>query len=387
MDENNQQNNENTNENTNEVIIPIISNTRSVINKQILIKIRKEYKAKLKKNADNKKLQTKKLKKDIKPVTNYIRLITGEEMTFNEEENHTYTLLLKDIIPHGIIQNIIRRMPQSIHDRIMYLSKFRISDDTKIFGYKYYEALRDEIYISFYREIKLRYIFKRLLIIWRVYKLNKKYIQTPDPITLSDPEKPVIIYNWSLKQKFILDAKSLSNSINSQLLYYENGFALPQDPKNLITNLSFSYKELISIYHQLQQAGEAKWALSSLKEFNFNKKRWELYVKSQLHLNAIRNEILKLDTYDGREMFIDFVISRMEEYGLQPSEYVTQAYEKGIIVCPTHPYLNRFKPIIILHYEAQYFKVNRDNIIKSSFLRIHKGQSKFIHYMIANGFL
>lgn len=384
-------NNEDTtinNEDTNEVIVPNNRNNTIKTNKEILLRIKKEYRAKLKKDADKKKQQNKKLIKNKKPITNYIRLITGEELRFNESENNSYPLLLKDIIPYGIIQNIIRRIPISVHNRILYLAKFRINEEnTEVLGYNYYERLRDDIYTNYVREFRLRYIFRKFLLFWREYKLNKKYVQTPDPITLSEPEKPIIIYNWPLKQKFIFDAKSLANSINSQLLYYQNGFASPQDPKNLITNLPFSYKELVSIYFQLQHIGEAKWALSSLKEFNFNRRRWELYTKSQLYLNAIRNEIIKLDTYDGRELFTDFIISRLEEYNLQPSEYVERAYERGVIYCPTHHYIERLKPVVILYYESQYFKVNRDNVIRSSFLRIYKGQSKFIHYMVSNGFL
>jgi hypothetical protein len=362
------------------------SNNHQMLNKDIIINAIKTLKEKKKKDNNTNKLKLK-LKRDRKPLTNYIRLSTGEQLHFNESENHKYPLVLNKIIKNGIVQNIIRRIPSNIHKRILYLSKFILSDDVSESSYLYYKNISDTIYYYYIIEYKLRYIFKRLLLLWRAYKLNKKYVVRPDPVTLSDIEKPIVIYNWELKQKFIFDAKSLANGINANLLYYENGFSCPQDPKNLITNTPFLYKELVSIYYQLQKAGEAKWALCSLREYNFNKRVWEFYNKPQLYTNSIKNEINRLDTYDGRELFIDFVISRLEEYGLNSSEYVVSIYQKGIVYYPTHYYIQMLKPIVILYYESEYFKINKCNTIKNAFLNVYKNESKFIRDMISHGFI
>ncbi len=390
---------------TNQVIIPsqeqqeqqeqqsniLINNNNMLSNMKIkLIKMRKEIreKEKEKEEENRKNKKRKKIKRDIKYVTNYIKLITGEELHFKEEDNNKYPLLLPNwYLSDELIRNIVRRIPQQVNKRIQYLGKFQLPIIAMDPSYGYYETIRNIVYETYYKEFKLRWKFRALLQRWRIYKMDKLYVYNPDPITLCDPEKPIIIYDRKAKKKFVFDAKSLANSINSNLLYYENGFAIPQFPKNLITNTPFLYIELISIYYQLQQAGEAKWALSTLKSFNFNKVRWEFYNKSILFYKAIQNEIKKLDTFDGRELFLDFVISKLEEYNLHPTNYVIKAYERGLIYLSNHFYIQSLKPIVLLHYEAEHFKVNKEQTIKTLFMRLYKHQSKFIKEMVQKGFL
>jgi len=360
-------------------------------NKELFLEVKRKMREKQKQQLKYKKLTSNKKKKlirDIKSITDYIQLITGEELCFDESENNSYPLLLPTyIIADELIRNILRRIPYSPKKRIEYLGKFRLPEKRADSNYIYHEVIRDSIYENYYKEYKLRFLFRILLQKWRIHKLDAEYTEIPDPITLQEPDKPITIYDWKANKKFVFDAKSLSNSINSDLLYYENGFAIPHSPKNLITNLPFTYPELVSIYYQLKNTGESKWAFSSLKELNFNKPRWELYNKQQLFYNAIRNEIIKLDSYDGRELFIDFIVSRLEQYELNPSDFIIRAYEKGVIYMSNHYYIQSLKPIILLHYEAQYFKINKELAIKTAFLKLYKNQSKFIKDMIKNGYL
>ncbi len=324
-----------------------------------------------------------------KPITNYVRLYSGEELYFNNNSKEYKLILTKYLESNKLIRNIVKRiMINSFKGRIEYLSKFLIKDkEDNDISIKYYVDLRNDVYTAYYREIKLQRIFKKLLNIWRIYRIDKAYVKDIDPITLSEPEKCIIVYDMKNKRKYILDGKSLSNSINASLLYYQNAFASPLNPKNPKTNVEFTYSQLISIYYQLQEKGELKWTISTLKESNFNVYRWNIYNKSILAINAIKNEINKLDTYDGKELLLDFIITKLEEYDMHPTELVTKAYEVGINKVPNHTYLQKLKPIAIIHYEAIQYNLNMSGTIKAACLKIFKGQNKFIRDLIATNVL
>jgi hypothetical protein len=178
-------------------------------------------------------------------------------------------------------------------DLLKKISQYKIKNSFGHFPYFYFsrtcsnESLMFYEYYSynlkqfFYKEYKLRNIFKRLLQSWRLYKINKTYVPDIDLITLAEPQKPITIYDWTIHKKFVFDAKGLANSIQSSLLYYEGCFAMPKTPKNVMINTEFTFAQLVSIYYQLRERGELNWTISTMKKFNFSINRWKLYNKSQ----------------------------------------------------------------------------------------------------------
>ena len=157
--------------------------------------------------------------------------------------------------------------------------------------------------------------------------MKKRWI----PITLSEPDKEVYIYDWSVKRKFIFDAKSLATLIESKLMYNEYGFPVPMYPRNPKNNVEFTYKQLISIYYQLKNYGELRWGFTTLREYNFNKNRWHMYHKSALTINSIKSSITLLDSFEARELFTDFIFAKMEELGLRHTNYIFNAYQTAMV--------------------------------------------------------
>ncbi len=306
----------------------------------------------------------------------YIKLNSGEELFFNETDGKT--LLLNDILePSRLIRNIISRVPQRVSERLEYLEKFNDNtEDTE--GSEEETSLKDKVYTAYIREWRLRFIFKRALILWRTYKMNKNTEREVDPITLCYPEKEVIIYDWDNRKRFSFEAKSISLLIESKLSYQEYGFPVPLFPKNPKTNVEFSYKQLISLYYQIKAFGEIRWGLSTLREYNFNKSRWHLYHKSLLTMNAIKTSITLLDTYDAREMLLDFTFAKMEELGWQYSQYIYSVFQIAVITVPNHWYLERLKALAISHYEAEHLGQLRTRIINAGCLKVFKRLNAFL---------
>ena len=308
---------------------------------------------------------------------NYLQLQSGEELYFKEEDG-------KNILLNGrtafnrLVRNIISKLPNKISERLKFLAKLLYEEynENNIFN------LRDTIYKAYITEYKLRFIFKRLLIQWRVYKMNKLSNKELDPITLAEPEKEVHIYDWSVKKLFIFDAKSIAILIETKLMYSEYGFPVPMYPKNPCNNLEFSYKQLVSIYNQLKVHGELRWCLVTFKEQNFNKHKWYMYNKSAVTIKAIKNNIILLDSCEARDQFSDFIFSKIDELGYISSAYITQAYRTAMIKIPTHWYLEKFKSLAMSHYEAVHFGYNRSSSINTLCKRLLNKQDQFIRELI-----
>lgn len=313
-----------------------------------------------------------------KNIDYYIKLKSGEELFFTKDDGKDI-LLNEQIEPSRLIRNIISKVPFKMTERLKFLSKFIIEDNTE----KLLDTavLRDILYKAYILEFRLRFLFKRLLNIWRVHKLDKTSKQQPDPITFSLPEKEVHIYDWSNRKKFTADAKSLANYIETKLMYNEYGFPVPMYPKNPFNNTDLSYKQMISIYNQLKTHGELKWAFTTFREYNFNKHRWHIYHKSALTMNAIKSSIILLDSIEAHELFSDFIFSKMDELNIPSSAYIIRAYKTAIIKIPNHWFLEKFKSLAISYYEAEHFGHNRQRAINSSCLRFFRKQNDFLKYL------
>lgn len=317
----------------------------------------------------------------------YIKLKSGDEFHF-EEDDGKKIILNETLEPSKLIRNIISHIPVRIRERLEYLGKFTSDEDIEIDSDKeenevsiqkrYTGSLKEAVYGAYIKEWRFRHIFKKVLIFWRIYRMNKTCEKEIDPITLSEPEKEVYMYDWLNKRKFIFDAKSLATLIESKLMYHEYGFPVPQYPKNPKNNVEFSYKQLVSLYNQLKVHGESRWAFMTLREYNFNKNRWHMYHKSALTMNSIRFNISLLDTYEARDLFSDFIFAKMDELGLNHGTNVCTAYQIAMIQIPTHWYLEKLKSLAVSHYEAEHFGHNRKRIINAACARIFKKHNQFM---------
>jgi hypothetical protein len=325
-------------------------------------------------------------------------LQSGEEFYFTKQDGKNI-LLNERIEPNLWVRKIISVMPSGIKDRLRYLAKFRYQereeiehsiDNTRTILYKRQKLFSDvptQVCSAYIREMKLRTIFRGVLMRWRIYHLNKKENDENDPITLSPPIKLVQIYDWKYKKKYIFDANSLATLIESKLLYHEYGFAMPMYPRNPWTNLEFTYYEMISIYYQLQSHGELRWGLITLKQHDFNIKQWQLYHKSALTMKAIRNNINVLDNRDAQDMLEDFIFSKMDEIRMTVTPYIISAYRIAMRQCPYHWYLELWKNLTFQQLEAEHFGQNKYVAIQAASKALLKKQELFLKELIQKGLI
>jgi hypothetical protein len=313
----------------------------------------------------------------------YLALKSGEEFHFTEEDGKNI-MLNERIEPNRLIRNIISRVPYKMSERLLYLAKFdseEESDDeenNEKVQRRYFGNLKELVYEAYIKEWRLRFAFKKMLILWRVYKMNKTCEKEVDPITLSEPEKEIYVYDWDNKKKFVFDAKSMATNIETKLMYHEYGFPSPMYPRNPKNNVEFSYKQMVSLYYQLKAHGELRWGFTTLREYNFNKHRWHMYHKSALTVNSIKSSISLLDSSDGRELLLDFIFAKMDELGFRHNTTTYNIYNIAMIRIPTHWYIEKLKSLAISHYEAEHFGHNRTRAINATCIKIFKLHNKFV---------
>lgn len=321
------------------------------------------------------------------PLYSYLRLKSGEEFYFTEEDGKKI-ILNEHIESNRLIRNIISKIPDRLGERLEYLGKFDYEEDSdeedseeensQKVKKRYLGNLKELVYEAYIKEWRLRFLFRRVIVLWRIYKMNKTCEKELDPITLTEPEKEIYVYDWDNRKKFVFDAKSLATLIETKLMYHEYGFPVPMYPKNPKNNVEFSYKQLISLYYQLKTHGELRWGFTTIREFNFNKHLWHMYHKSALTMNAIKANISLLDTIEGRELFLDFIFAKMDELGLNHTQSIFNIYQKAMIRVPNHWYLEKLKSLAISHYEGEHFGQNRTRLINYSCQKIFRKHNVFV---------
>ena len=311
----------------------------------------------------------------------FMKLSSGEEFYFTEEDG-------KDLInihePNVMLRNILADMPRKISNRMRYLAKFNHTEIME--GPRHFENVYDAVIAGYIRECRLRRIFRGVLQRWRIRKMNRASTVAIDPITLCPPEKTVTVYDWATRKRYLFDAKSLATLIDSQLLYNEYGFSVPQMPRNPWTNIEFTYIQLVSMYEQLQYHGELRWGFTTLRSHQFHKEAWELYHRPALTMKAIRASMTQLDTRAAREMLEDFIIRQMEECQMSMTDNILHIYSLAIQHVPNHWYIESFKSLACQFWEAEQFGVHAPGIL-SACRALFKKQPQFVRELREAGII
>lgn len=194
---------------------------------------------------------------------------------------------------------------------------------------------KESIYEAYIYEMKVRWQFKRLLMLWRLHKLNSKAEPVIDLVTLQEVVKPVYIYEKG--RRYAFEAKTLSQSISSSLLYQSGSFPHPLEPKNIYTNKLFTYSQLVSIYNQLQAYGFMSWAFGLYRESDFRIQRFVSLNFRILTLKAIKYQLDKTDSEDSIEMVINFIETISDIIGFELTDRKRDVFTAALEVIPEHP--------------------------------------------------
>jgi len=333
----------------------------------------------------------------------YLALRSGKTFTFSDSDG-TNLLLPTTAEPNRYVRKLLSRLlPLPLPARLLFLADFESEEGNEVVAMDARESeewilpsyqitlsnlftnLREQLYTAYLQEMRLRRVFRCLVQRWRIRRIHRKEVISTDPITLAEPKKPVELYDFRARTRYRFDASSLATWIESNLTYAEGGFSVPMNPRNPWTNQELTYVQLITIYNQLKAHGELRWAFTTYRAFDFHRSKWQLYHSSALTMSAIRTGLLQLDSYDAREMLEDFIVTKMEDLHQAPNQRTIRVYQRAMIRVPDHWYLQEWKAVAFLHYEADHFRQNKNRMIHNRCDRILRKQDQFLEEMEALG--
>jgi hypothetical protein len=128
---------------------------------------------------------------------------------------------------------------------------------------------------------------KKLIHNYRVNRALKNKRNTDDPVTLEIPKKPVYVVDLKNRCSHVYDASTLRKTIHNKILYSDYMFPYPSQPVNMLTNIPFTYGQLISIYKQCAAHGEFSWAFDRYRSCGYDLIKFEKRFRQQLKIEAV----------------------------------------------------------------------------------------------------
>ena len=95
-------------------------------------------------------------------------------------------------------------------------------------------------------------------------------------------------------------------------------------------------------------------------------------------MNAIKISLTQLDTYEAKEMFLDFIFAKIEELNYTYNQYIYDVFKIAIASVPNHWYLDKLKALAISHYEGEHLGQIRTRIINTGCQNIFRKLNVFI---------
>jgi hypothetical protein len=196
-----------------------------------------------------------------------------------------------------------------------------------------------------------------------------------DPVTLEPIRKPVYLFDHRAKRTFVFEATTLHRSIRSALTFQLYMVSDPKAPKNLFTNTPFSYGQLTSLFNQLQAHGLMTFELMAWRKMAFCISRYRMYMDTWLQVDAHRQEIYSVNSEDGQEMILDFVIECLQDCNLIVSANTERLLYDAIRWFPEHDMIRRLQGLCMKQVEGDQFETQVRPGILAVFRQIYRQRS------------
>lgn len=288
------------------------------------------------------------------------KLIKPPILTIGYMKRHPFARPLSCILPVAHYTNAwtidaLFRLPLS--RRLHRLEEFNLfsdsSDQTNLFV-----RIRNSIFTEYVRERRVRNLFRTLFYHWRIKRMNRSTSSNTDPITFSDIQTPIYVYDGAQKRRFQFEATSLIKSINKNL--YASLYSIPEPkyPINVITNTPFTYYQLMSIHEQLLDTRYRIADLSMFHKLGFCMDRWCLYMDSHLKIAAIRDELYTYSSYDGQRILLDYIFDTMDLLKRPITDRFETVLTNAVHWFPEHPFLERIRALCMKSQASEIFGLN-----------------------------
>jgi hypothetical protein len=212
-----------------------------------------------------------------------------------------------------------------------------------------------------YANQDFRWKMKRLIHGWRLAKL--KIANTEDIMTGEAPKKPVYIYDWAQRAKYVLEAHTLYRDICERLFKADGLFTNTLYPRNMFTNTEFSTGQIHFITQDLRRYGYANWALQGLQSCNYQLNIFTRVYKQAIHLEVLKRCFANYTSNECTTLLLDFIELEYEHHAQDC--VISDVLLWYIRAFPECPLIQAWRKLCFKYYKHAYMNndINYHDII------------------------
>jgi hypothetical protein len=299
------------------------------------------------------------------------------------------------VMPPHLLQYpiLVRNLPSSIEARYNYLQSFdpavtfkplfltgaqkaaRAALQSHVPRQNVFTTMKAALEADFFKEMRMRRLFRTLLLHYRIRVIDRKPQDGMDPVTFSPIVKPITVYDMKQRRKFVFDASTLVTCIDKNLTLHQYLIPSPKSPINVISNLPFTYAQLLSIEAQLTESRTPHVRLSMYKVQRFAIERWKIYMNQSLRILAIKEELYNYESQLGKEVLGDFILDAMNSVDIPIASPFEDVLRNAIEWYPDHPLFQTMRSLCVRYNESAILKCNIREVL------LHMFQTKLLqHY-------
>jgi hypothetical protein len=227
----------------------------------------------------------------------------------------------KPFLPHHTITHQIQRIPYNSYYRKTiilhyrdWVRKHRVAlhslDISGSFippaGTSYFEMELKAMEVADAQEKDIRRRLGRFVALYKLHRMRHRPLNTDDPATLSPPRTPIVLHDWTAKGVWCFEAASLRDHISAELSHVSYGFPKSLSPRNPLTNLPFTYGQLLSVRRQLCAVGKTNSIIEGFYELNFKVGVYQSVYWKAIQLRAFERSYADERGDEFREKFREF---------------------------------------------------------------------------------
>jgi len=163
----------------------------------------------------------------------------------------------------------------------------------------------------------VRWLLKRLIHPWRLKRFRAS--NTEDVMTGEIPKKPVHIYDWNTRSKYVFEAATLHKDICSRLCLAEEQFPTPKPPRNMFTNEPLTYGQLFGALRDLESYGVSSWVTKAFASENYSVESFERTYAIPLKKHALKILFSSHSNPDYIDTLLEFI---QFEYEYHDREFI-----------------------------------------------------------------
>jgi hypothetical protein len=209
-----------------------------------------------------------------------------------------------------------------------------------------------------YKNQSFRWKIKRLIHKWRLARF--KQANMDDILTGEPPVKPVYIYDWLQRTRYVLEANTLYRDIYERLFTADGLFTNVQYPRNLYTNNHLTVGQIHFIIQDLKKYGFMHWALQGFESCNYAINLYKRIYKQAIHLEVLKRCFINHTNNDCIELVVDFI--ELEHEYHDRVCVLTEVLIWYIKTYPDCPLVEAWRKLCFKYYKHAY--MNNDHAFK-----------------------